>query len=383
MGLSLGDIGLVSSAFPVTYGLSRLFTGALVDNGSPKNVLLAGLALAGFSVAAMAASPTNPLPLSVLWGLSGLVQGAGASCSAKLLTAWFSPKERGRWWSLWATSANAGAFGAPLIVAFISGSYGPRLALAVSGIAAVCIAALGFPIIKDSPKGFGYNVDWALENKEGEKKSGDKAADKGFWNTLRNEVLNNRALWALAAANASIYLIRSGLKNWLHFFLIATRGVSPAGAAVQASVAELGGVAGTFGAGVISDLAGGRRVLVTVAYLGLLALSLIALGFAPVGSKFADAAIIACVGFAVNGPQMMIGLIGAEVVDPKVLASAAGLLGAISYAGAAIAGYPLSCIVQQFGWVPFFLVLAVAAVVGAFFLMPFRKLNATSLRTKK
>ncbi len=376
LGLGLSEVGVVSSAFPFTYGLSRLLTGALVDNGSPRDVLLGGLALAGLSVASMALAPVAAVPLAAIWSLHGLVQGVGAGASAKLLTAWFPPSERGFYWSLWATSANAGAFGAPLAVAYLATAFGAREALLVSGAFALCVAVIATPVLRDRPSDVGFNVSWETKSRTAEKGKEEKPV--GFWTTLRNEVLGNRALWALAAANCCIYLVRSGLKNWLHFFLIATRDVSPATAAVRASVAELGGVVGTFGAGVISDVAGGRRVVVTIAYLLALSISLALLGFAPAGSKLVDAALIAVVGFAINGPQMMIGLIGAEVVEPRVLASAAGILGFLSYGGAIVAGYPLSAIVSTFGWTSFFSVLAVAAVLAAVTLMPFWKLRSGS-----
>lgn len=370
MGLGLQEVGVVSSAFPFAYGFSRLATGAMVDNGSPRDVLLGGLALAGLAVAAMAATPVAAAPLAVLWAIHGLVQGAGAGCSAKLLTAWYAPSERGRWWALWATSANIGAFGAPLAVAGIATAFGPRAALAASGAIALCIAALASTVLRDTPAAAGFEVSWAVGQK-----APKETTQLGFWRTLRDEVVRNKALWALAAANASIYLIRSGLKNWLHFFLIATRGSTPAAAAVQASISELGGVMGTFGAGVISDLVGGRRVIVTIAYLVLLSISLALLCVAP-GGGLMDAALVATVGFAVNGPQMMIGLIGAEVVEPRVLATAAGLLGFLSYGGATMAGYPLSAIVQRYGWGAFFGVLSTAALLGGAVLTPFWRLRA-------
>lgn len=373
LGLSLQQVGAVSSAFPITYGLSRLITGALVDNGSPRLVLLGGLSLAGLSVALMSLVPASALPLALLWALHGLVQGAGAGSSAKLLTSWFAPSERGRWWALWATSANAGAFAAPLAVSGIAATLGARAALFVSGGAAIVVAALALPAIRDTPASTGHIVPWASRDTQKQDSGDARSGLRKYVDALIRGVLCNRALWALALANASIYLVRSGLKNWLHFFLIATRDITPATAALRASVAELGGVAGTFGAGVISDMAGGRRVPVTVIYLLVLALSLLALGAAPVNSTILDAALIALVGFAVNGPQMMIGLIGAEIVDSRVLATAAGLLGFISYAGAAAAGYPLSAVVASAGWTPFFAILSIAAVVAAALLVPFWK----------
>lgn len=53
-------------------------------------------------------------------------------------------------------------------------------------------------------------------------------------------------------------------------------------------------------------------------------------------------AVIAALGFCIYGPQMLIGLCGAELVSPKSVGASQGILGLISYMGAAGAGIPLS-----------------------------------------
>jgi sugar phosphate permease len=52
--------------------------------------------------------------------------------------------------------------------------------------------------------------------------------------------------------------------------------------------------------------------------------------------------VIAALGFCIYGPQMLIGLCGAELISPKSVGASQGILGLISYMGAAGAGIPLS-----------------------------------------
>jgi sugar phosphate permease len=52
--------------------------------------------------------------------------------------------------------------------------------------------------------------------------------------------------------------------------------------------------------------------------------------------------VIAGLGFCIYGPQMLIGLCGAELISPKSVGASQGILGLISYMGAAGAGIPLS-----------------------------------------
>lgn len=107
LSLSISQLGLISSAFPLLYGFSRLLTGVLADRTSPSRALGAGLLAAGVVNIAMSTS-SSPALLASLWGLNGLVQGVGAGASAKILTSWHSRTERGKAWSLWSSSANIG-----------------------------------------------------------------------------------------------------------------------------------------------------------------------------------------------------------------------------------------------------------------------------------
>ena len=65
--------------------------------------------------------------------------------------------------------------------------------------------------------------------------------------------------------------------------------------------------------------------------------------------------------------QMLIGLCGAEIVGRDSVGASEGFLGWIAYMGAAVAGFPLSCLVKQYGWDAFFRTLGVTC--GAAFLL--------------
>jgi sugar phosphate permease len=59
--------------------------------------------------------------------------------------------------------------------------------------------------------------------------------------------------------------------------------------------------------------------------------------------------VIAGLGFCIYGPQMLIGLCGAELISPKSVGASQGILGLISYMGAAGAGIPLSYLQVRLG----------------------------------
>lgn len=379
LNLSLASVGKISSAFPIAYGFSRLFTGVLVDSASPRIALGAGLLLAGLVNMTMGLASTVPV-LAALWALNGLVQGVGAGASAKMITSWFSRKERGFFWALWSTSANVGGFFAPIVCAALAtGGLGFRAGMLVPGAFAVAFALLTTPFMRSSPAGAGLTPPWDDAKSKSEKVAKAKeggAVEKVPWREAFVEgVLKNKTIWGLAVSYFFVYLVRSGMKSWLHFWLLEARSIGAAEAAYRVSGMEIGGILGTFSAGVVSDAMDGRRVAVTVGYLVGLIGALAATWLMPGGKPLWDFAAISVLGFMINGPQMMIGLIGAEVSDKRVVATATGVLGWISYLGAAASGFPLSIVIRKFGWIGFFAALLGSSVLAVVCLLPFWKLK--------
>lgn len=390
LNLSLHHVGLIASAFPMMYGASRLVTSVVADRTSPSKALCIGLALAGVTNVIMSFI-SKPALLAGLWGLNGLVQGVGAGASARLLTSWHSKQERGFWWAVWSSSANLGGFIAPLVCGWLSTTVvGFRAGLLIPGVFAVLFALVCAPFLQDSPEAAGLKAPWRqLQDTDGlassklsatstnsnppvqTEKNRVSSGNEAFWNTIVEGVLKNKRIWALAASYFFVYFVRQGLRSWLHFYLSQARACDAASAAYRVSGMEIGGIVGTFSAGYFSDKLDGRRVAVTIAYLAGLALSLVAAAFAPAGSGVLwDIVTVSLIGLFINGPQCLIGLIGAEVCDPRVVATATGVLGWISYGGAASSGLPLSLLVRRFGWYAFFAAMIASTVCAAVILLP-------------
>ncbi|OSX74499.1 hypothetical protein BU14_0286s0012 [Porphyra umbilicalis] len=389
LGLSLAQIGAVSSVFPFAYGGSRLVTGIVADRQSPRATLAFGLLCAGLSNVALAFCRSVP-SLCIMYAINGLVQGAGSGACARLLTSWYPTEERGVWWALWSTSANFGAFVAPLLCGMLSaGSLGWRAGLLVPGMIAVTLAMLTLPLMRDTPGEAGWSVSWpqpsvepprpkarAVDGGAGRATTGDNGeVPRPAWRETVERVITSRSIWILAAASFLLYFVRQALKTWLPFALVEVKQFDAAKAAVLLSTLELSGVAGAFSSGVASDAAGGRRAAVTLVYLGALIMALVGAALCPPGSMLAAASALAALGFCVNGPQVLIGLIGAEVSGGKATATALGFLGVISYTGAAFAGWPLTLVIKSAGWPAFFGVLLAATAACGAVLLPMWRLR--------
>jgi len=87
--------------------------------------------------------------MAVIWGLNGLFQGWGWPPVAKLLTHWYSQKERGTWWGSWNSSHNVGGAVAFYIVVAVAQLLGWRYGMYVPGI--ICIGVGIFTFFCRSP----------------------------------------------------------------------------------------------------------------------------------------------------------------------------------------------------------------------------------------
>ena len=114
----------------------------------------------------------------------------------------------------------------------------------------------------------------------------------------------------------------------------------------------------------------GNRIRVVIGYLIGVATMLIAFKMVPSGWPVTQSIIVFMIGFFLYGPQMLIGLCGAEIVGRRSVGASEGFLGWIAYLGAANAGVPLSLLVQQYGWDAFFTALLSACALATFLLAP-------------
>jgi sugar phosphate permease len=195
-------------------------------------------------------------------------------------------------------------------------------------------------------------------------------AEMGMMGALQS-VLKLPGIWALAFTYFFIYMVRQGVTSWLVWYLIAEKGAANAGqAALAVSGLELGGLAGSTVAGFLSDMnirnakgsAGhvGKRIQVCMLYTLGIAACLLGLQAVPASATALQWVTIAGLGFCIYGPQMLIGLSGAELVSPKAVGASQGILGWIAYLGAAFAGIPLAAVMDAQGYNGFF-----AALLGA------------------
>ena len=289
----------------------------------------------------------------LLQALNGWFNGMGWPPSGKTMVHWFSARERGRVVSLWNTAHNVGGgLVAALAVVGVGlfNDWGAKFYF--NAMVAAAIAVLVYVLLRDSPQSCGLPPIEMYRNDRPPNYSEHSERTLGFREIFFWHVLNNRLLWAIAAANAFVYFVRYGVQNWIPTYLETAKGFSFHQSSAAWFMFEYAAIPGTILCGWVSDrIFGGRRGPATILFMGLTLLGLVVYGLNRTGPLWIDMASLIVIGFFVYGPIMMIGLHALELVPKKAAGTAAGFTGFFGYAfGSAIAGTGVGWIADHWGW---------------------------------
>lgn len=378
LNLQISDLGILSSILSITYGLSKFLSGMISDRSNPRFFMGVGLVLTGLFNICFGMSSSIIL-FAVFWGLNGWFQGWGWPPCAKLLTHWYSQKERGTWWGLTSTSHSVGGALIPFIAALCASYWGWRFAMYVPGIMCVIMGFFLMNRLRDTPQSLGLPTIEKFKN-DHPSSLGRTEEEKeiSVKEMLFKYVLSNKYIWLLAISYFFVYVIRQAINDFGALFLIKEKGYSMMAASGSIFWFEAGGILGALVAGWGSDkIFRGQRAPVNLLFCLGVVVAITALYLTPPGFMLLDYALMFMVGMFVFGPQMLIGMAAVELSHKKAAGTANGFVGWIAYLGAATAGYPITKVTEAYGWYGFFCALGVCGLAASCLLAPLWKLRSS------
>ncbi len=359
------DFGILLSAFSILYGVGKLTNGIIADRANPRYFIAIGLLGAAFFNVAFGLS-TSITFLGIFWLGNAWMQSMGWPPCARLLTFWYSPRERGTMWGIWNASHQIG--GALILVGggFLVTRFGWRSAFYVPAMVSALLALFVMHRLRDTPQSLGLPP---VEVYRGERTEMAPETTSYTWKEiLFGHVLTNRNIWFVCLANLFVYIVRIGMLDWAPTFLVEYKGSSLEMAGWKTAVFELAGIAGALSAGLLSDrIFRGRRGPASVIYMLVLIVAIVLFWRVPPGNPWLDTALLFVIGFAVYGPQMLVGVAAADFASKGAAATATGLTGTFGYIGSALCGVGTGLIVDRWGWDGGFAFYLAAAVIGTFF----------------
>lgn len=326
------ELGIIGSALFYTYAIGKLTNGFLADHANMRKFLAAGFLLSALCNIGMGFS-TVVWMSAVLWGLNGWFQSLGAPGGVVAMTAWFSNRERGRYYGIWSTAHSIGEgltfIGVGTVVAVLGWHWG----FWVPAIAGIVTAALAYALLQDRPRTLGLPAvaDWRNDHY-----LNSQQPDGNVFRTQLS-ILKIPAIWILALSSATIYVTRYAINSWGVLYLQEARGYSLPLAGTLLMVSTLAGMAGAVAYGFISDkLFNARRPPVNLLFAILELVGLLLIFFGPTTLPSLVMAMI-LFGAGLTGLVTSLGGLFAVDICPKRVAGAAmGLIGIFSYIGAAV-----------------------------------------------
>lgn len=327
------DLGLIGSALFYTYAFGKLTNGFLADHTNAKRFFAIGLLLSALCNFGMGAS-TSVVAATVFWGLNGWFQSFGAPASVVSLAHWFSNRERGSFYGIWATSHSIGEGLTFLIGSFIVAALGWRFGFFAPAAIGVLAAAGVYLWLQDRPQTFGLPkvADWRGDHWQGEA----PPPSVGVFRT-QLAILKIPSLWILAISSALAYVTRYAINSWGVLYLQEARGYSLPAAGGLMFASTIAGIIGAIAFGFISDrLFGSKRPPVNLLFALMEIAGLLLVFYGPASTLSLTAGMI-LFGLGMTGLFTSIGGLFATDIAPKRVAGAAlGLIGVFSYLGAAI-----------------------------------------------
>ena len=389
LGFGKGELGLVLSMNAIAYGFSKFVMASISDRSNAQRFLPLGLICAAVSMLFMivpvqwfGAEQKNLaiLLMAVLNFLVGWFNGMGWPPCGRVMTHWFSIKERGTWMSFWNCAHNVGGalvgpmavygalwfgswfYGADEKMYFLIGTY------AFPAAVAVLVAIVAYLLIRDTPQSCGLPSieEWSGHASKNYSKNDEKALSV---RQIFLTVLSNKLLWYIAFANAFVYMVRYGCLDWAPTIL-KDQGVDLKNAGWAYFAYEIAAIPGTIFCGWLSDkVFQGRRALPTIIFMALVAVVIVI--YWQFFSNFT--VVISCliaIGFLIYGPVMLIGVQALDLAPKNAAGTAAGLTGFMGYVlgTAVLANVVIGYVAEHAGWDWTFILLLIACVLSVFFM---------------
>lgn len=330
--MDAAEMGVAGALLLVAYAVGKFFNGILADRANIARFFSTGLLLSAV-VNLILGFQVPFLLFAALWAVNGWLQAAGSAPCIVSLSQWFSQRERGTRYGIWCISHNLGEGITFIVTASLVGAFGWRWGFFGPGLLCLGAALVLYRTMADRPQCYGLPSVAEYKNDP----VAPVAATENV-GRLQLEVLRNPAVWILGLSSALMYIARYAMNNWGFVWLEKGKGYSGEEAGYVLAVYAVMGFIGSFTSGLISDAffqsrRNGLALGAGIAEIG----ALWALYLIPPGNPWLDGLAMAVFGYSMGILVAFLGgLMAVDIVPPRVAGAAAGVVGMISYVGAAV-----------------------------------------------
>ncbi len=358
------QLGLILTAFGLTYGVSKFINGFAGDRSNPRYFMALGLICSAL-INVLFGLSSGIIAFTILWILNGWFQGMGWAPCSRTLVQWFSAKERGVKFSLCNSAVSIGSALVVFLNGFLIVRYGWRTCFFVPAGIAFLGTLFILNRLRDRPQSLGLPPVEQYTGDEADLADTNQPEKSNYKQLVNKYIYRNPLMWIACLGQMFVYVIRYAILDWGIMYLNEVKGLDIDKASWIVGGYELAGIAGMIIGGFAMDKLfkgyGGRTCAI---YMALCAICVLIFWRYPVDSILANGLLLWAMGFFIYGPQCLVAVVAANMVPKDVGAAAIGLTGLFGYLSTVVSGWGFGKIVEEYGWNGGFLMLALAGAAG-------------------
>ncbi|MGP4020669.1 MFS transporter [Saccharopolyspora sp. 5N708] len=350
LGVSLAGLGVFATGYYVGYVISNAGGGFLTDWLGGRMVIATTLFVAGGFMILF--GETTSVALGITFqACVGVFAGCDYSAGVKLISQWFPAQDRGFAMGVFMTATSLGTVIANAIVPTLIEVSGWRTSYHVFGIASMVVAVLCFFLLRNG-----------TETASGSAREVPKLGP----------LLRNRDLFLLGLAGFGGLWGTYGFITWSNALMIKGNHISPVQAGVVVAIFGIAAVVAKPLIGVVSDVFGGKRKVLTMIVLGAFVATLLLFGTASSLTAFLWIAPFLGIAAYIYSP-LMVALIP-NLSGVRLAGSAAGATNAFWQLGSTIVPVVLGVVFQSTGsFFLAFVTLAAGPLLGMLLMLGVRE----------
>ncbi|MBC8344834.1 MAG: MFS transporter [Candidatus Marinimicrobia bacterium] len=329
--LDATELGIIGSLLFYTYAFGKLTNGFLADRANIAKFMSTGL---GVSAIANLFFGFNEafIVFAVLWAINGWFQSMGSAPAVVSVTQWFSARERGTYYGIWAASHNIGEGLTFIGTATVVSLWGWQAGFIVPGVICLIVAIILLFTLQDRPETYGL-PDVSKFKGEASAKPKAKKSIKDF----QLDVMKSPIVIKIGLSATFLYIVRYAIHSWGPLYLQEAKGFGMIEAGTVMGVATMFGLGGAIFSGWFSDkFFNSKRNHPALIMALILITSLLWIYALPSNSQWMSTAAFSLFEFALGTLVVYIGgLWAVDLLPIKAAGSVKGIIGIFSYIGAA------------------------------------------------
>lgn len=334
---SAAELGVVASAFYFVYAIGKFINGFIADYCNVRRYMATGLVISSVINLLMGLIGIGHgyvgfppyvvyIIFALLWGMNGWVLSMGSPSGIVSLSRWFPQSRRGTFYSIFCSTPYIGEALSMVLTGSVVAAFGWEYGFIASAIGGFVGVGIILAYVSDTPQSKGLPSIQEISGEE------IKAVDRMPTKEIQKYVLRSPAIWIIAISCAFINLTKYGIMEWGVLYLQGARNYSLETASWIIGFSAIFAIAGTVGAGWLSDIVfKGNRVKPAL-ISGFISLISLALFLLVDGNKVMMAVFVSVFSLAVGVLYCIVsGLMAIDIVPRKATGAALGIVGISSY----------------------------------------------------